>query len=102
MGRYASMKHAGRTLLGRLNRRLDVGHPPTSQPPPTSVWFGSVYRERNAGLVHDILGPRADWHVHLWALDEVSPVLRDETRGTGAGGKFELLQRLLDLAPPPP
>jgi len=41
------------------------------------------------------------WEVHLWALDSISPRLQGFTRGHGAGGKFELLQHLLNEFPPP-
>lgn len=38
--------------------------------------------------------------MHLWALDQPHPLLQDATRGTGAGGKFELLQQLVETHPP--
>jgi len=92
-----------RKVLGGLNRVLDYPHAPTQFAAPAEVWFGSIYRARNSALVEEILAPgEGRWDVHLWALDEPSPTLGGFTRGVGAGGRFELLQRLLDDSPPSP
>jgi hypothetical protein len=86
-----------------VNRLIDYPNVPRGFPSPENVWFGAVYRARNAALVEQILSGRADgWNVHLWALDEVAPRLAGLTRGSGKGGKAELLQRLLDDHAPAP
>src|SRR5262249_2790006 len=82
---------------------VDYPSAPGGFPRPEEVWFGSVYRSRNAAVLEEILAGRDDRRqVHLWALDEVSPRLASLTRGSGPGGRFELLQRLLDECPPSP
>ena len=92
-----------RRMVGRFNRMLDFPEPPRGFACPEEVWFGSIYRARNAGVVESLLAGADDgWDIHLWALDDASPTLAGLTRGVGGGGKFELLQRLLDGSPPPP
>lgn len=82
---------------------LDYSRPPRGFPCPTDVWFGSVYRARNASMIEGILAAGSGgWNVHLWALDEISPALAGLTRGSGSGWRFHLLQQLLDDFPPPP
>ncbi len=73
----------------------------TTRQHPTALL--SVYRARNASLVHAIADPlvAAGAHVSLWALDEVVPSLAPLTRGTGPGAKFDLLNGLLAEHPPP-
>jgi hypothetical protein len=62
----------------------------------------SVYRRRNAQVLHRMLKPAraAGWRVRLWALDEEEPTLASETLGTGSGTKFELVNRLVEDTPP--
>jgi hypothetical protein len=61
-----------------------------------------VYRRPNAALVERLLEPAlaAGWTVALWALDEPDPRLDSRTAGSGAGTKFELVNRLLAERPP--
>jgi hypothetical protein len=92
-----------RRVVGRFNRLLDYPNAPGGFACPDEVWFGSIYRSRNSAVVERILADGTDrWDVHLWALDAPSRDLGGLTRGTGSGGKFELLQRLLDGSPPSP
>jgi hypothetical protein len=69
--------------------------------PPVGVTYG-IYRSRNARTLTRILRDpqQRGWSVHLWALDEVHPLLAAWTDGSGPGPKFELLNRLLAVAPP--
>jgi hypothetical protein len=62
----------------------------------------SVYRRKNAAVMDRFLTPAryAGWPVRLWALDEEAPSLAAETLGAGAGTKFELVNGLLEDAPP--
>lgn len=92
-----------RHLVGTINRLLDYRSPHNS-PRIDSAWLGLVYRSRNTPYVERLISSVEDigWHVHAWALDSVSPPLQSFTRGIGPGGKFELLQQLLDEFPPPP
>lgn len=91
-----------RELAGKVNRLLDYPWVPVGHACPENVWFGAVYRDRNASIVEKLLAPVVDrrWAIQLWALDEVSPPLERHTIGAGPGGRFELLQRLLDSSPP--
>jgi hypothetical protein len=93
-----------RELAGTLNRFLDYPRPPEGFPCPEPVWFGAIYRARNTATVEKLLTPVAGqhWDIHLWALDAISPPLERHTSGEGPGGKFDLLQRLLDRFPPTP
>lgn len=61
-----------------------------------------VYRKRNAARIAALLdGPSArSQRVSLWALDEPDAALAPVTAGTGAGGKFDLLNEVLRLSPP--
>jgi hypothetical protein len=61
-----------------------------------------VYRRRNAAVVERLLEPAlvAGWTVALWALDKPDPKLDSLTAGSGAGTKFELVNRLLAERPP--
>jgi hypothetical protein len=62
-----------------------------------------IYRAVNAHIVQRLIeGVPAQWEVHLWALDRPHPLLLDATRATGPGGKFELLQKLIDAHSPAP
>jgi hypothetical protein len=71
---------------------------------PEEVWFGCVYRQRNLDRVERLLAAvdECGGQAHLWALDVEADSLAHLTRGTGPGGKFELLAKLLDTHPPPP
>jgi hypothetical protein len=91
-----------RQLAGAVNRLLDYPSAPKGFPCPETVWFGAVYRARNAVIVEKLLAaaPRG-WNIHLWALDTQTPSLERYTSGVGPGGKFDLLQCLLDRFPPP-
>lgn len=62
----------------------------------------SVYRQRNASALADVLRPclAAGNAVRLWALDHDAPELATWTVGVGPGGRFQLLNRLLIGAPP--
>ena len=62
----------------------------------------AVYRRRNAAVLERLLEParEAGWPVALWALDEPEQRLADWTLGSGAGTKFELVNRLLAERPP--
>lgn len=62
----------------------------------------AVYRRRNAAVLGSLVKPPLDagWKVCLWALDESDPTLAALTAGTGSGTKFDLVNRLLDAAPP--
>jgi hypothetical protein len=64
----------------------------------------AVYRQRNAAVLQRLLAPALDagWVAHLWALDERSPPLDRLTAGVGPGTKFELVNRLVEEAPPQP
>ena len=83
---------------------MDYPRPPKGFPCPEPVWFGAIYRARNTAIVEKLLVPVAgqQWDIHLWALDALSPPLERYTSGVGPGGKFDLLQRLLDRSPPTP
>lgn len=67
----------------------------TRKPVPMTV--ASVYRARNAAILHAVLEPaeRSGADIRLWALDEAEPSLSRWTRGEGPGGRFQLLNRLL-------
>jgi hypothetical protein len=62
----------------------------------------AVYRRRNASVLTQLLDPAitTGWTVGLWALDEPDPSLESATVGSGAGTKFELVNRLLEARPP--
>jgi hypothetical protein len=93
-----------KTVLGSINRALDFRAAPTNFSPPAEVWFGCVYRQRNWNVLSEVTNRAIQdgWNVHLWALDRTAPELEVYTRGEGAGGKFALLQRLVDLSAPSP
>lgn len=58
----------------------------------------AVYRRRNVRWIERLLihaGHTVD--VRLWALDEIAPTLADKTVGSGAGGKFDLINNLLSV-----
>lgn len=61
-----------------------------------------IYRQKNAGQLHDLLATGGHLRVALWALDAVSPRLAHTTVGCGPGPKFDLLNRLLATAKPAP
>lgn len=84
----------------KLHRSLDVPAALT-RVPTTSIPFAfySVYRRRNAATLKPLLD-EAHGTVALWALDEPAPELADVTLGSGPGTKFDLLNRMIEAAPP--
>jgi len=68
----------------------------------SSALLVCVYRLANAPVVMNLLAEARhyDWPVRLWALDEAHPDLREVTVGSGAGTKFELVERLLGTGHP--
>lgn len=77
------------SLLDPTPRLLEGGG---RRPPSYSV--ASVYRERNAHHVAELIGVAHPTDVALWALDGVAPELKSATRGSGTGTRFELINRL--------
>jgi hypothetical protein len=73
----------------------------TSTPPYAVL---GVYRSHNDRLMERLirLPYRSGATVALWGLDGVSPRLSAVTVGSGPGGRFDLLNRVLDLQPPAP
>lgn len=67
----------------------------------TAVHLVGVYRVRNAerigSIVCDVV--RRGGRVVLWGLDGLAPSLAEWTVGTGPGGKFSLLNRMLEAHP---
>lgn len=61
-----------------------------------------VYRSRNEAIVTDLVrtASASGARTHLWALDEPAPNLSEWTRGSGAGGRFDLINRLLQTIDP--
>jgi len=82
------------TSLQTLNRKLDWSRRPRPgvEAPPVVVY--AVYRQRNAEVLSALLSSQTV-EAHLWALDNLAPSLGHWTRGQGPGGKFELINRLL-------
>jgi len=75
---------------------LRVRRPRVPVPCPPSDVIG-VYRQENAAIVVRALrGLPASWKVRMWALDREAPALAEVTVGSGGGGRFELLNRLID------
>lgn len=63
-----------------------------------------VYRERFGQRFKAMLDEQCphNWSISLWALDQPHPMLDAWTVGCGPGGKFDLLNRILDRVPVPP
>lgn len=61
-----------------------------------------VYRRANASVVRRLLEQvsAVGGQARLWALDSVDVSLENETLGCGPGGRFELLNRLLEGVDP--
>ncbi len=57
-----------------------------------------VYRRSNAPVVGRLVEQvtAVGGQSRLWALDSVDPTLQDRTLGCGPGGRFELINRLLE------
>lgn len=97
-------REARRRLLAQADA-LGLASPPAVRPPPAPPYAViGVYRLRNEGAIERLVRRpyQAGALVGLWALDRVSPRLRDLTVGSGPGCRFELLNRILELRPPPP
>lgn len=62
----------------------------------TSAVVVGVYRSRNAAVLDEVLAParEAGFEIRLWALDDAERRLDPWTLGSGAGGKFALVNRL--------
>lgn len=105
-----------RTLLGTVRRALHLPAPPAVAPwrravaavpaPPalraetTAVLdVYAVYRRRNADQLARLID-EPGVSARLWALDETAPELAGRTLGSGPGGKFTLLNELLEREPP--
>lgn len=75
----------------------------TAAPVPPAHVIG-VYRQRKAGGLLDLLRTevRPSWTAALWALDEIDPRLAPWTVGCGSGGKFDLLNAILERQPAAP
>ena len=75
----------------------------TAAPVPPAHVVG-IYRHRKAGHLVELLRPevRPSWSMALWALDDVDPQLAAWTVGCGPGGKFDLLNAILERAPAQP
>lgn len=61
-----------------------------------------VYRSANAAVVSQMVEEvsAAGGRARLWALDSTDPSLERQTFGCGPGGRFELINRLLEGAGP--
>jgi glycosyltransferase involved in cell wall biosynthesis len=70
-------------------------------PAPGRALVMGIYRRRNADRIGLLVREARDrgWDVRLWALDETAAELAGFTVGTGPGGKFALLNRLLGAGP---
>lgn len=64
----------------------------------------AIYRQRNAARLARLLARAAspDTRYALWALDAPSAVLAERTVGQGSGGKFDLVNAVLDRTPARP
>lgn len=69
----------------------------------TKAMLVAIYRSRNAKILETLLwGEDMSWcEVRLWSLDEVPDELRHWTVGNGPGGKFSLLNHLIQDADDP-
>ena len=85
-----------------LDRRNSVRVERTIGPEQKAVVL-MVYRHRNARVAKRLLGstPPRSWDIRLWALDEPHPDLAHWTLGVGRGGRFHLINGLLDQRPVP-
>jgi hypothetical protein len=63
----------------------------------------SIYRYENAPILRAFLGeqPLEPRQLRLWALDRPHPDLERCTLGVGQGGKFDLLNQMLESEPVP-
>ena len=79
--------------LARRRRRLPGG-------PSGPVLLVSVYREGNVRILRPAVTEALDrgWDVRLHALDHVAAALAEQTVGVGGGGRFPLLNTLVDGA----
>lgn len=77
--------------------------PPVGAPrrAPRAASLVCVYRYDNVAFVEQLLAQRGELRLHaaLWALDRPHPRLDRFTLGCGPGGKFDLLNGLLDHVP---
>ena len=89
-----------RRALQRLNRVVDWDWRPAPKAPSPPHTVYAVYRHENARTMAELLAGATA--AHLWALDEPAPSLSGFTRGQGPGGKFDLLNQLLEAHPAAP
>jgi hypothetical protein len=91
---------AGRHVVEKLEvvdpSRLLLPREAPAAPCPALV---SVYREANAQHVRALMAGWPGGRVLLWSLDGIPADLSRHTLGSGAGTRFELLNRLVDELP---
>lgn len=62
-----------------------------------TVLVAGVYRSRNVAIMRRLLtGLPASWDAAWWSLDDVDPSLAADTVGAGPGGKFDLLNTIIE------